>query len=302
MAAMSTHLPATRGPSLPRSLGHPTIGLALGGGGARGFGHIPVIEAFDELGLKVSALSGTSIGAIFAAGYAAGNDGKAMREMALGLFANRATALSKLWQLRPKSMSDLWNGKGLGLGQLEPERILDAFVPDAIPRDFADLKCPLAVVSTDFYGWGAHVSTAGPLRPAVAASMAIPVIFKPVSLDGRVLVDGGVVNPVPVDVLPKTDLVVAVDVIAYPESSDPKRIPSATEAIFGATQLLMQAVVKEKLIQRPPDLLVRPEVHGFAVLDFLRAKEILAATGPIKDTVKRRLERLLSASPGETMA
>jgi NTE family protein len=129
--------------------------------------------------------------------------------------------------------------------------------------------------------------------------MAIPVLFKPVALDGKVLMDGGVVNPVPVDVLPKTDLVIAVDVIAYPESSDPTRLPSATEAIFGATQLLMQAVVKEKLAKRPPDLLLRPEVHGFAVLDFLRAKDILAATDPIKDVVKRRLERLLTSSPGE---
>lgn len=274
----------------------PRIGLVLGGGGARGFGHIPVIEALDELGLVPQAIAGTSIGAIMGASRAAGLSGAEIRERTLAVFGNRTAALGRLWDLRPKRFADfLPLGK---LGQFDAERVLSVFVGDAIPPSFSDLVVPTTIVATDFYGGCEVALRSGDLRRAVAASIALPAIFRPVLHDGRVLIDGGVQNPVPVDLLPSDiDLTIAVDVIGMPEPLPDRQFPGALESIFGASQILMQAVAQAKFEQRPPDLLVRPTVNTFRVLDFLRAREILEATSVTKDEVKHRLERMIEAHP-----
>ncbi len=86
----------------------PRIGLALGGGGARGMTHIPVLEAFDDLGIKPHAIAGSSIGSILGAAYAGGMTGSEIRAIALDTFRDRNAALSRLWQLRPKRFTDWW--------------------------------------------------------------------------------------------------------------------------------------------------------------------------------------------------
>lgn len=276
----------------------PRIALVLGGGGARGVGHIPVLEAFDDLGIVPDAIVGCSIGAIMGVSRASGLTGREIRERTLDVFGNRTQALARLWDLRPKRFADLLSGGAIG--QFDAERVLEVFVGDAIPADFSDLRIPTTVVATDFYAAQEAVLRSGPLRSAVAASIALPMIFRPVLRDGRVLIDGGVHNPVPVDlVLPTCSLIVAVDVIGQPEAVDGKVLPGATETIFGASQILMQAVAKAKFEKRPPDLLVRPAVAGFRVLDFLRAREILEACAPTKEEVKRRLSRMIEAQPAE---
>lgn len=280
-------------------MAEPRIGLVLGGGGARGIAHVPIIEALDEMGLAPVAIAGTSIGAIFGAARAGGLSGAEIRERTLASFGNRTAALAKLWSLRPRRFTDLLTA-GIGLGQFNPEKILGAFVGDAISERFEDLPTPLAVVATDYYGGREAVLRSGDLRRAVAASIALPTLFKPVVIDGRVLIDGGVMNPVPVDALPApVDLVVAVDVVSFPEPTDGKQLPGALEAIFGASQLLMQQIVAAKFEQARPDVLLRPQVNHVRVLDFLEAKAILAETEPLKDEVKRRLSRLIEAQPGE---
>ena len=278
------------------------IGLVLGGGGARGVGHIPVIEAIDELGLEIHAIAGTSIGAIMGASRASGLSGAEIRARTVETFGNRASALAKLWGLRPKRLGDLFTGT-FGLGQIDPEKILDAFVGEAIAPRFSDCPIPLAVVATDFYGGSEVILSDGELRPAVAASIALPTIFKPVVIGGRAMIDGGVMNPVPVDALPAAvDIVIAVDVVSFPEPADGKVSPGPMEAIVGATQLLMQQVAAAKFERRPPDILIRPPVNAFHVLDFLKAKQILAATEVVKDDVKRKLGRMIEAHPIEPIA
>lgn len=277
----------------------PRIGLVLGGGGARGITHVPVMEALDDLGLRPTAISGTSIGAIYGAARAGGLSGAELREATLAMFGNRAGVLAKLWTLRPKKLGDLLTG-GFGLGQIDPEKILATFVGDAIPPTFDDLEIPLTVVATDFYGGSPARLTAGDLRRAVAASMAIPTLFKPVVIDGRVLVDGGIVDPVPVDALPvEVDLVIAVDVVSYPEPADGKVLPGALEAVFGASQLMMQHIAAAEFARRPPDVLIRPPVNHIRVLDFLEAKKILAASGEVREEAKRRIGRLIEAHTTE---
>lgn len=279
----------------------PRIGLVLGGGGARGISHVPVIEALDELGLKVTAVAGTSIGAVYGAGVAAGLSGADLRAATLASFGNRAAALAKLWTLRPKKIGDLLTS-GFGIGQIDPEKILGAFAGEAIRASFDDLVLPLAVVATDFYGGREAYLTKGDLRRAVAASIALPTVFRPVVIDGRVMVDGGILDPVPVGALPvEVDIVVAVDVVSYPEPADGKALPGALEAVFGSSQLMMQQIAAARFEQRPPDLLLRPPVNHIRVLDFLEAKKILAAGEPVKEEAKRRIHRLVEAHMAEPL-
>src|SRR4051812_48614578 len=201
------------------------IGLALGGGGARGMIHILVCEVFDELGVKPSVIAGTSIGAIIGAGYAAGFTGREMRESACAFYARRRDVLTKLWRVRPVGFTDLLRRRSL-TPQFDPRLILDTFVPGfaRLPETFEELSIPLKVVASDFYGWKETVLSAGPLKIATAASIATPAVFRPVTIDGRVLIDGGACNPLPFDHIADCDITLACDVAGGPTGS-PDRVP-----------------------------------------------------------------------------
>ncbi|MDP2621835.1 MAG: patatin-like phospholipase family protein [Hyphomicrobiales bacterium] len=273
-----------------------TIGLALGAGGARGFAHISVLEALDELGLRPARISGTSIGAIIGAGYASGLAGREIRAHVLEVLGDRGRVLAKLMQLRPRRFKE-WFARGvLNAVQLDAERIIDLFVPDSLAQDFGDLSTPLSIIATDFYGWSECEMTEGPLRAAIAASIAFPPLFTPVIHKGRVMVDGGMVNPLPADKLAGSDIVIAVDVVSGPAQRDGREIPTPMNAIFGAAQILMQSIISEKLRSDRPDILLRPDVNEFRVLDFLKVRAILKAADPTKEELKRRLELILNTS------
>ncbi|HEX2255212.1 MAG TPA: patatin-like phospholipase family protein [Afifellaceae bacterium] len=279
-----------------------TIGLALGGGGARGMAHILVCEAFDELGLKPAVIAGTSIGAIIGVGYASGLSGREMRERAVAFYARRREVLSKLWRARPLAFSDLLRGRLLA-AQFDPELILSTFVPgyDDLPATFEELAIPLRIVATDFYGWTETVLESGPLAPAIAASIAIPSLFRPVLVNGRVQIDGGCYNPLPFDLVDEAELVVACDVAGGP-AGEPNRCPGLLETIVGAAQLSMQAIVAEKLKWQQPDILVRPEINGIFVLDFLKTEAILDMNAGFKDDLKRRLDQAVNTPFEEALA
>lgn len=277
----------------------PTVALALGGGGARGLAHIHVIEALDDMGIRPVAIAGSSIGALMGAAMAAGMSGREIREHALSTVGHRGEVLTRLWQLRPSSLSEAM-ANGFRLGQLNIERVLKAFLPEAIPGRFSDLVIPLKVLVTDYYGQTERVCDSGDLRKALAASCALPAVFVPVKIDGRVMIDGGIYNPIPFDHLRQAaDIVVAVDVVGGPDG-DGKTIPSRIDSLFGASQLMMQSIISMKMKAGAPDILLRPDVGRFRVLDFLRAQEVLAATTPAKDQMKRALsERIAHWRPDD---
>lgn len=272
----------------------PTIGLALGGGGARGLAHIHVIEVLDEMGIRPSVIAGASIGAIMGAAMAAGLSGRDIRDHALSTVGSRAEAMNRIWSLRPTTIADAWTN-GFRVGQFNLERILRAFLPAGIPDRFEDLHIPLKVVTADFYGQREHVCEAGDLFAAIAASAALPAVFMPVRIDDRIMIDGGLWNPVPFDLLRgRTDIVIGVDVIGKPEG-DGDTVPNRIDSLFGASQLTMASITAMKLREGAPDIYLKPEVGRFRVLDFLRAGEVLAATAPVREDLKRQLETRLAA-------
>jgi len=271
----------------------PKIALALGGGGARGLAHIPVLEAFDEFGIKPHCVAGTSIGAIVGAAYCSGIPAKDLRAYVVEAFKHRGEVLSRLWKLRNNRFTDLLTPSLGNPVQLNGEKVLEAFLPEGVAKTFDKLEIPLTVVATDFYSAKPVGLSSGNLRHAVAASMAIPMMFRPVLVGKRVMIDGGVTEPLPFGFVGKDrDLVVAVDVVNMPKG-EASRIPSPYESIFGATQILMQRVIAERLAVSGPDVLIRPNINVFRVLDFLKARAILKAAEPAKDEMKRALETAL---------
>lgn len=275
------------------------VALALGGGGARGIAHIQVLEALDELGVKPSRIVGSSIGAVMAAGYAAGMTGAEIRFFALETFARKREVLARLWRTRPPSFQDFVEEGGFRLGQLNARRVLAAFLPSGLPPTFEDLRIPLGVMATDFYDRLECEIDSGDLLSALAASCALPAIFRPVRRKGRVLIDGGIFNPLPFDRLcDRADIVIAVDVNGGPEG-DGSKLPTPMEAMFGATQLMMQSIIDTKLKLHAPDLLLRPPVGRYRVLDFLLARQILDETASFKEETKRALDQLLTGRQGD---
>lgn len=271
------------------------IGLALGAGGARGLSHIIVLETLDELGLKPVQITGTSMGAIIGACYAAGITGKDLRRYTLDLFRDRAKVMAALLQTRVGKFTDLFSRNPGNPAMIDGEKLLDLFWPDQVPDRFDELAIPFRAIATDFFGRKVRVFEDGALVTGVAASMAIPGLVKPISAGGAVMVDGAVVNPLPFEYLDKADLKIGVEVTGGPRA-DAIGVPEAFEALFGSSQIMMGTIVQEKLKSARPDILLFPPIDDFAVLDFFRAKEILDASAGIADQLKRELDSALTAS------
>jgi NTE family protein len=272
----------------------PTIALALGGGAARGLAHIAMLEAIDELGLKPVAIAGTSMGAIIGAAYAAGLSAKDIRAHCEAMLSSRRSFMSTLVRKVPGNLATLWSPRQPSV--VDGVTLLELLMPEPVRADFNNLAIPLSVIATDFYAIEEVVLSHGPVIPAVAASAALPTILRPVVIDGRVLIDGGFVNPTPYDVvLDKADITVAIDVTGTPQRRPGLEVPTTMEAWVGATQILFHSITREKLKSVAPHVLVRPDVGSFGTMDFLDISDILAASGAAKDELKRKLDTALTA-------
>jgi len=275
----------------------PSIGLVLGGGGARGLAHILMLEVFDELGIKPKIIAGTSIGAIYGAAYAAGISARDIRAHTVETLTNRFELFRDLFAARVPGPGRFWNLLSARHAFLTPQALLDLVLPAGVPQAFEELSIPLRVVASDFYALEPAVFAAGPLRPAVAASMALPVIFEPVLIGGRSLVDGGLTNPLPFDLLAgETDLLVAIDVSGTPVATPSRPRPTAIEALFASSFLFERSIVREKLKSHQPDIYIDAGTGRYQALEFLKVREILAAAEPAKEELRAKLERVLVES------
>jgi len=279
----------------------PTIGLALGGGGARGLAHILALEVFDEMGLRPTVIAGTSIGAIFGAAYASGMTGAQIRARTEDVLSRRLELLRPLFRAQRVPLQKVLSIFHLRSAFLKPEALLDLVLPPGVKGNIEDLEIPLYVVATDFSDQSEIVFNQGSVRRAVAASIAVPALFTPVFENERLLVDGGLVNPLPFDLLSKqTDITIAIDVSGDPGPVVNGKSVSALKSLVGAFQILQNSIVREKLRSRRPDILIELEVEKFHVLDFLKFKEILEAAEPAKEELRAKLTRVLGAQTVES--
>lgn len=287
--------PASNLPALREKPPWPSVALALGSGGARGLGIIPVLEAFDELGVKPVEIAGTSIGAIIGAAYAAGFSGRDLRSHVLRIFRNRRDVASLLIESRIGRFVDFFGGLGNPV-MVDGERLLERFWPVGMPEDISELAIPFTAIATNLFARDEARLASGRLISAVAASLAIPGLVKPVEREGLILIDGFVVNPVPVDVVARrADMVVAVEVSGgeIPISARTTSLPNAYQALYQASAVMEHRLMLAKFASTPPSLHLAPHVGAFGALDFLKVAAILRAADPIKETTKRRLHALL---------
>jgi NTE family protein len=270
--------------------GH-SVALALGGGGARGLAHISILEALDDLGVKPVAIAGTSIGAIIGAAYAAGHSGRDLRAHAESIFADRLRLVRRILKARVRRRGRLRIDFAPPM-LLDGERFLDAFWPEAMPSQFEDLQVPFYVVATDFRQRCETVFSTGPLRPAVAGSMAIPGLVRAAASGGSYFIDGGLVNPLPYNHLAgQADIVIAVDVSGTMGVDERKGHPSRLETITVASQIMMNAITTRMLEERPPEVLVSPAVNKYFALDLFKSPRIFAAGDACRGELIAGLER-----------
>ncbi len=281
----------TRNPTL--SVQPPSVAIALGSGGARGIAHVAALEALDELGIRPVAIAGTSMGAVIGAAYAAGLEAHDIRAHVLRVLRNRSNVMGKLLRARVGRFAELvLRGRGNPV-LLDPEIFLELFWPSAVPDSFEDLAIRTIVVATNYSDRNEAVFQSGSLTAAVAGSMAIPGLFRPVESDGGLLIDGGAVNPLPYDHLfDLADIVIAIDV-TFGGRSRRRRAPTPLESMFGAAQIMQGAITAQKIKRRPPDILIRPRVEQFGLLDFFRAGQILRAAESSKEELQAAIKSQL---------
>jgi len=241
------------------------IGLALGGGGARGIAHLGVWQKLRELGVEFHCIAGTSIGAIAGAIIAAGRVEEALRWCA-----------ESDWKKLPKLLMETqFTAKALTKG-IRVEKLLAEIIE---AKTFAELLTPYAAIATDFNTGERVVIRDGDLLSAVRASMSIPGVFRPVERAGRILIDGQLVDPIPVAACKAmgADKVIAVD-INPPNavgSAKPFSKMNVFDILIGTIAIFNREITRRELSENGPDLLIRPDVGRVLALDFRNASRLV---------------------------
>ncbi len=264
----------------------PKVGLALGSGAARGWAHIGVIRALQEAGVEVDVISGCSIGALVGAAFADG-DLDALERWVTGLVRKDVLGLMDL---------------GLNGGLIKGGKLLAFFESHFVDKDIRALPVPFGCVATDLANGREVWLREGSVIAAVRASVSVPGLLAPVSRDGRLLVDGGLVNPVPVSLCRAlgADIVIAVDLgsdivgsslkrgVAEDERRGPgwrakllgslglKRdndMPSLVSVLSTSIQIMQTRIARSRLAGEPADVLIAPRLAHLGLMDYHRAAE-----------------------------
>jgi NTE family protein len=296
----------------------PTVGLALGSGASRGWAHIGILSALSDQGIDPSVICGTSIGALVGASYVAGNLDK------LGAWTRSLTMMetAKFFEINASL-------RGFVRTERMHEFINDHVVSDRLTIE--DLDKRFAAVATDL-GSGREVwFTEGPVVEAVWASMSLPGLFPAIRHDDRWLVDGGLVNPVPVSVcralgaevviavnlngdivgkhltrhkLPQernpgisgriTDLVREYTASLFPDEDDSEEEPGLFNAIASSVNIIQDRITRSRMAGDPPDILLSPRLSHIGLLEFYRAKETIEEGRRCAERAIEEIKRLLN--------
>lgn len=234
----------------------PKIGLALGSGGTRGLAHIGVLKKLLEHEIPIDFIAGSSIGSFIGALYAVQQD--------LGMLVKLAQRLKR------KHWMDFTVP---GLGFIQGDKVKELIRLLSHGKNLEDLPIPLAVVATDLERGERVVFRSGPIDVAVRASIAIPGIFVPEKVDGRLLVDGGVVDRVPVTVVREmgADLVIAVDVASYKTEM---KVNSIFEVITRAIDVMEMEIMRSRILDA--DFLIRPQPDTISSVSFEEIDECVS--------------------------
>ncbi|MBO3277208.1 patatin-like phospholipase family protein [Pseudomonas schmalbachii] len=299
----------------------PKIGLVLSGGAARGLAHIGVLKALDEQGIHVDAIAGTSMGAVIGGLYASGYSPQELESIALGLDWQQTLSDSPPRQDIPfrrkqddrdflvkQKLSFRDDGTlGIPLGVIQGqnlsmllERLL---VHTSDTRDFDKLAIPFRAVATDISSGDKVVFDHGHLPQAIRASMSIPAVFAPVEVGGRLLVDGGMVDNIPIDVARRmgVDVVIAVD-IGSP-LQDRKSLHTVLDVMNQSITLMTRSNSEAQLATlKNTDVLIQPPLSAYGSTDFDKIEQLIDAGYRATTVLGPRLAELRPSADGETGA
>jgi NTE family protein len=271
------------------------VGIALGGGGVRGLAHILMLQVLDDLQIRPAVISGTSMGAIVGALYASGMSAREIRDV----IERRVILKNDTWRDVIEKREDLLTWVSAfkpdfsGSGLINAEGILNSLISEIKVDSFEGLAIPLLVVAADYWSAEEIVFEQGDLLPAIQASMAVPGVFSPVSAQGRILVDGGVVNLVPYDLLTsRADFIIAVNVSRVRAASTPE-FPNALESVLGTFDIMQTTMLTDKLKRLKPDIYVWPHIRNVRMLDFGKIEEVFEQSIPAAEELRRGLLRAL---------
>lgn len=266
----------------------PKIGLVLSGGGAKGFAHIGVLKVLEQAGVKIDFIGGTSMGAVVGGLYASGYSATQIDS----IFYN--TDFDQLLQdYIPRSSKNFYEKRNDEMYAITlPFNKLKIGIPIALSKgmynynllsklthkarhinDFSKLPIPFLCVATDIEKGEQVVLQNGYLAQAMLASSAFPSLFSPVEIDGKLLIDGGVVNNYPVDEIQKmgADIIIGVDV--QDDLKDRNSLKDATRILVQITNLDMIKMMKDKI--KLTDIYIKPDVSDFGVISFDEGREII---------------------------
>lgn len=263
----------------------PRLGLALGSGSARGWAHIGVLRALAEQGVEPDIVCGCSIGAFVGAAYVNGD------------LASLEQWVAQLRWQHVVGMMDF----GLKGGLIKGQKLIDFFSRRFVDHDFSQLGKPFACVATDLETGHEVWLREGSVAAAVRASIALPGLFAPVELDGRLLVDGGLVNPVPVSLCRAlgADVVIAIDLNSERVghirreagdnpawtarllsrlgmgNGDRETLPSMMEVMSASLNIMQVRIARSRLAGEPADVVVAPRLAHIGPMDYHRGTELL---------------------------
>lgn len=250
----------------------PTIGLALGSGGARGFAHLGVIKVLREEGIPIHLIAGSSMGALVGSFYGA------------GIEIDRLYKLSTAF--KRKYFLDFTVPK---MGFISGRKVKDFIRIFTHGKKIEELMLPVGIVATDLMTGEKVVFKKGPVADAVRASISIPGIFVPEKIDGRILVDGGVSDRVPVSVAKEmgADIVIAVDVSSIKRNAE---ITSIYDVIMQSIDIMQTEIINNREIEA--DIMLRPPVEMYSSRAYTNIEEIILLG---EEEAKKYLDKIKSA-------
>jgi NTE family protein len=233
----------------------PKIGLALGAGGARGFAHLGVIKVFKDAGIPIDIIAGSSMGALVASFYGAGIDLDRLYKFSLAF--------------RRKYFLDFTVPK---MGFIAGKKVKDFIRMFTHGKNIEDLQIPIGIVATDLLTGEKVVFKQGPIAEAVRASISIPGIFVPEKYNGRILIDGGVSDRVPISVAKEmgADIIIAVDVSRVKRNAE---ITSIYDVIMQSIDIMQTEVINYR--EMAADIIIRPPVEQYSSRAFTNIEEII---------------------------
>ena len=268
------------------------IGLALGGGGAKGFAHIGIIKALETAGINIDYIAGTSMGALVGGFYAATGDIRALEDFIVHIKRNDIFPIKEIIKRKDGT---LFKGKSIA---------------DKLRQELRDIKVenckiPFVALATDAKNGDEVRLKTGDLTDAISASAALPIVFVPVAIEGQLLIDGGLANPVPADVVKDmgAEYVIAVDVSSRWFTAPEELV--TTHDVYGVVSSALSIIEYQiaKNVLKSADLILRPLVMSYNWIEFSKAQEIIkAGEKELKLNLKEIRRKTGYKKPDETLA